>query len=303
MVYGRVAGVEKRVSRLVMGVDNQRAQTDADVLFDDYFEQGGNCFDSAYIYGQGACETVLGTWMRSREVREQVVVLDKGAHTPHCDPDSLTEELLISLDRLQTDYVDVYMMHRDNWDIPVDEFVDVLGGHWRAGRIRSYGLSNWYIPRIQQFNEHTARRKVPEIAAVSNNLSLAVMVEPPWDGCLHASDTLSRAWFEKTQTPLMPWSSQARGFFVRGGRHFFADSELARCWYAESNFRRLDRARELAAQKDVDAIHIALAYVLCQPFPTFPLIGPRSIGETRSSMRALDVELSPEQLRWLSLGT
>jgi aryl-alcohol dehydrogenase-like predicted oxidoreductase len=101
--------------------------------------------------------------------------------------------------------------------------------------------------------------------------------------------------------PLMPWSSQARGFFVRADPADKSDSSLVRCWYSEDNFRRLERARELAARRGVQPIVIALAYVLCQPFPTLPLIGPRTLAETRVSMQALDVKLSPEELRWLNL--
>ena len=68
-----------------------------------------------------------------------------------------------------------------------------------------------------------------------------------------------------------------------------------------ANFKRLERAKELAAKKNVLPINIALAYVLCQPFPTFPLIGPRTLEETRTSFPALDVDLTPEEVRWLNL--
>ena len=118
-----------------------------------------------------------------------------------------------------------------------------------------------------------------------------------------ASDPASRAWFEKTQTPLLAWSSQARGFFLpgRAGPEKRDDAELVRCWYSEDNFERLARVNELARKRNVLPINIALAYVLNQPFPTFALIGPRQLSETRTSLPALDVELSPDELRWLNL--
>jgi len=97
---GRIAGVDKPVSRLIMGVDNQTTMPHAAVMFDDFFERGGTCFDTAYIYGGGVCERLLGQWIANRGVREQVVILDKGAHTPFCTPDGLTRQLLESLDRL-----------------------------------------------------------------------------------------------------------------------------------------------------------------------------------------------------------
>ena len=72
-------------------------------------------------------------------VREKVVILGKGAHTPYCDPENLTRQLNESLERMQTDYVDVYMMHRDNPAIPVGKFIDVLNELVREGRIRVFG--------------------------------------------------------------------------------------------------------------------------------------------------------------------
>jgi len=301
MKYGEIPGVGKKVSRLVMGVDNQRTMPHANAMFDDFFERGGNCFDTAYIYGGGRCEELLGHWIKTRGVREQVVILDKGAHTPYCDPENLTKQLMISLQRLQTDYVDIYMLHRDNPEIPVREFVEVLNEHKNAGRIRAFGGSNWTIPRIKAFNACAKRLGLTGFAAVSNNFSLAEMVKPPWPGCIHSSDAASRAWFKRTQMILMPWSSQARGFFVVGDPGYLEDKSLVECWYSPDNFRRLERAKELARRRGCLPIQIALAYVLCQPFPTFPLIGPRQICETRTSVAALDIQLSKRELRWLNL--
>jgi predicted dehydrogenase/predicted oxidoreductase len=234
MKSGSIPGVEKPVARLVMGVDNQKAAPHAFAMFDDYFERGGNCFDTAWIYGSGACERVLGQWVRTRGVREQVVVLDKGAHTPFCDPESLTRQHKESLERLQTDYVDIYMLHRDNPAVPVGEFVEVLNEHRRAGRMRAFGGSNWTLPRVEAFNEYAKARGLAGMSAVSNQFSLARMVAPPWAGCLSASDPESRRWLERTGTPLMPWSSQARGFFLPGRARpeDRSDPELVKCWYA-----------------------------------------------------------------------
>jgi predicted dehydrogenase/aryl-alcohol dehydrogenase-like predicted oxidoreductase len=299
---GRIEGVEKGVSRLVMGVDNQKTMPPAAVLFDSFLERGGNCFDTAYIYGGGTCERVLGQWIRQRGVRREVVVLDKGAHTPHCFPEAITRQLLESLDRLQTDYLDIYMMHRDNPDVPVGEFVDVLNEHRAAGRVRAFGGSNWTIERIEAADAYARERGLAGFAAVSNNFSLARMVAPPWAGCVSSSDPAGRAWFTKTQVPLMPWSSQARGFFTdRAGPDKHQDRDLERCWYAEDNFRRRERAMDLAARRGVRPVAVALAYVLRQPFPTFPMIGPRTLEEFHTSLAALGLDLSAEDLAWLNL--
>ena len=302
MPCGRIAGLDKPVSRLIFGVDNQRNIAHASAVFDDFAERGGNCFDSAFIYGGGNHERLLGQWVKNRGLREQVVIITKGAHTPDCNPQALTRQLKMSLERQQIDGTDIYIMHRDNPEIPAGEFVDVLNEHVRAGRIRIFGGSNWALKRIEEANAYARQKGLQGFSVVSNNFSLARMVDPVWAGCIAASDADSRAWLAKTQMPLLPWSSQARGFFTgRVAPDNLSDKEMARCWYSEDNWKRRERACEMAAKRNVLPINIALAYVLCQPFPTFPLIGPRNVFETRTSLRAVEIKLTPEELKWLNL--
>ncbi len=111
----------------------------------------------------------------------------------------------------------------------------------------------------------------------------------PWNGCRHVTDPESKRWLTERQIPLLPWSSQARGFFTGRARpDDRSDQELVRCYYSDDNFERLRRAEKLGAEFGVAATAIALAFVLHQPFPTFPLFGPRSIAETRSSIDAAE---------------
>lgn len=302
MLYGRIPGIEKNVSRLVMGCDNQQDLSHASAMFDDYYERGGNAFDTGYIYGNGLQERLLGRWISTRGLREQTVIIAKGAHTPHCDPQSITRQLTESLDRLRTDHVDIYLMHRDNEDVPVGEFVDVLDDHVRAGRIRAFGGSNWSIARFDEANEYARVNGKQHFAMLSNHFGLAEAYDVPWAGCRHATDEASKRWLKHTQTPLFPWSSQARGFFAGRARpDDLSDRELVRCYYGVGNFERLRRAQQLGAELGVMATAVALAYVLHQPFPTFPLFGPRSIAETRTSMAGLTIELTDAQVRWLDL--
>jgi predicted dehydrogenase/aryl-alcohol dehydrogenase-like predicted oxidoreductase len=304
MQYGHLVGIDKPISRLVMGTMLEGAHLlvpHAFALFDDFFEHGGNCFDSAYIYAGGKSERILGQWIKSRGVRDEVVIIGKGAHPPHCSVEGLSRQLIESLDRMQLDGVDIYMMHRDNPEIPAGELVDVLNEHLQAGRMRAFGGSNWSIARVEEANAYAESKGLVGLSCISNNFSLARMVEPVWSGCISASDAESRAWFQKTGMPLFAWSSQARGFFVRADPEDQSDPELVRCWYSPDNFQRLDRVQHLAKRHNVSPLNIALAYVLRQRFPTFPLIGPRTLGETRTSLPALDIQLSPQELRWLNL--
>ncbi len=301
MKYARVPGLDKDVSRLVMGVDNQQTLTHAAAMFDDFVERGGTTFDTAYIYGGGRGEKLLGQWITSRGNRDEVVVIGKGAHTPYCDPESITRQLTESLERLQTDHVDLYLMHRDNEEIGVGEFVDVLDEHFKAGRIKAYGGSNWSTTRFDEANAYAEANGKQPFTLLSNHLSLARAYDVPWKGCRHVSDDESQAWLRDRQVALFPWSSQARGFFTgRATPEDRSDEELVRCFYSDENFRRLDRARELAAAKGVEPTAIALAWLLHQPYPVFPLIGPRHISETRTSLPGLSVDLTPEEVAWLT---
>ena len=191
-------------------------------------------------------------------------------------------------------------MHRDNLAVPVGEFIDVLNRHQREGRVAAFGVSNWTLPRVDEANAWAAAHGKKGFVAVSNNLSLARMTQPVWNGSLTVSDPASRAWFARTRMPLLAWSSQARGFFTdRADPSREPEPDLQRSWYSTANHARRARAYELAAKRGVEPVHVALAYVLCQPFPTFALIGPRTIAEFRSSLAGLALTLTPDELTWL----
>ncbi len=294
-----IAGLGKQAARLFMGAAQLREPRTAYALFDDYFERGGNAFDTGHIYGNS--EEVLGQWIANRGIREEVIILDKSAHTPRCTPEWFEREFTISLERLQTDYTDIYMLHRDNPDIPVGEFMDAMDRQVKAGRIRVLGVSNWSPERVDAANEYARQKGLTEITAVSNNMSLARMVAPPWPGALSAWEPAVRRWHTERNMILIPWSSQAKGFFTRADPEEVSDEDLVRCWYSDDNFLRFDRARDLAEKKGTTAIAISLAWVLHQEFPVFPLIGPRRIIETRTSLEALDVTLTADEVRWLNL--
>ena len=148
--------------------------------------------------------------------------------------------------------------------------------------------------------ERTGKR-APSV--LSNNFSLAEMNDPIWAGCVACSDAAWRKWLEERGIVNFAWSSQARGFFTDlAGRDKPGTPEIARVWYSEENFGRRDRAVELAGERGVSPLHVALAYVLGQPFQVVPLIGPRRLVELDDSLRALELELTPAEVRWLATG-
>lgn len=211
--------------------------------------------------------------------------------------------MLESLERLGVDTVDVYLLHRDNADVPVGEFMEVLDRHHRAGRIKCFGGSNWSLSRVKEANAYAEANGLAKMSVVSNQFSLARLMNPTWPGCLTSGTDEYRAWHEATQTPLLAWSSQARGFFAEGAPSADRiDGEMKWCWACDANFARRERARELAKARGVVAINVALAYVLAQPFPALGLIGPRTLEEMRIAWRALEVKLTPAEVAWLDTG-
>lgn len=298
----QIPGLAKPASVVALGFEFFPNFASASLTLDAFYEAGGNLFDTAYVYGGGKTEAIFGDWHTSRNVpREEIVLIGKGAHSPLCYPDMIAKQLDQSLERLKTDYVDAYFMHRDNLDIPVAEFVDAMDAEVRRGRIRGiFGGSNWTRERMDEAAAYAQKNGKQAPGALSNNFSLAEMLDPIWAGCVAASDDEWKSWLKSRQIPNFAWSSQGRGFFTdRAGRDKHDDEEIVRVWYSDRNFVRRDRAIELAQKLGRHPIHIALAYVIAQPFPVIPLIGPRTIAELEDSLSALNIVLTDEQVKWL----
>jgi len=299
----QIPGISKPASVVALGFEFFTNFASASLTLDAFYEAGGNLFDTAYVYGGGKTEAIFGDWHTSRNVpREEIVLIGKGAHSPLCYPDMISKQLDQSLERLKTDYVDVYFMHRDNLEVPVGEFVDAMDAEVRRGRIRGiFGGSNWTRERMDEAAAYAQKNGKQQPAALSNNFSLAEMLDPIWAGCVAASNDDWKSWLNARNVPNFAWSSQGRGFFTdRAGRDKRDDEEIVRVWYSDRNFERRDRAIELGQELGRLPIHIALAYVIAQPFPVIPLIGPRTIAELEDSLSALDISLTEDQLKRLA---
>ena len=299
----RIAGSDRDISMLVIGCDNRDTLAEGAIVWDAWWEAGGNAFDTGHIYGGGKHEALLGKWMKARGVANAANVIVKGAHSPYCVPDAIEVELDISLARLGLDHAPFYIMHRDNSEVPVGEFVDQLDALRTAGKIGAYGGSNWSAARLAEANAYAKANGKHPMTILNNNLSLAVMEIPLWGGCLSANNAETLAFLRETGTAHLSWSSQARGYFLRVGERFELpeDTNPDKCFASAENEERLRRATELARKKGVHPHNIATAWVLGQSFPSLALIGPRSPGEIASTLPALTLELSEGELAWLNL--
>lgn len=303
MKYGTIPGLDKKVSRFIFGCDNQTTFPHAQVMFDAWFERGGNAFDTAFVYGGGMQEKLLGQWIKARGVADQVVVTVKGGHTPCCNPTDIVKQFKTSLERLQLDRADIYIMHRDNLDLPAGELVDCLSELIDQKLLQVFGGSNWSIDRFEQANAYAKKHGRHPMTILNNNLSLALQIKPLWGGCVHSSDPKSLARLEQLKAVHFAWSSQARGYFLDDDQWQKLGPANFECWDCEENRARRQRAFELAKQKGVSAINIAAAYVLNQPFESFALVGPRTVEEIATTLPGLDITLTPAELAYLSMQT
>jgi aryl-alcohol dehydrogenase-like predicted oxidoreductase len=317
--YGRVSGVEKPVARIVQGTVMIRSEEEGDeersfALLDEVFAQGGTTFDTAHQYGGGDCERTLGRWVRDRGLRDEVVIIGKGAHhnedRKRVTPFDITGDLYDSLARLESDYIDLYLLHRDDPSVPVGPIVEVLNEHKEEGRIQAFGGSNWRPERLREANDYARENGLTPMVASSPNLSLALQVEEPWPDCVSISgDDEGRRWYEETGMPLFIWSTLAGGFF--SGRftrdnldtfEAYLDRICVETYCYEENFGRLDRASVLAREKGLTVPQVALSYVLAQPLEIFALVGCNTGEEFRVNVEAGGVALTPGEIAWLEKG-
>ncbi len=318
MKYGAIPGVTKPVAHVVQGtIMLSMAERDRSFeLLDAVFGQGGTTFDTAHVYGQGDVERTLGAWVNGRGLREQVVIIGKGAHPmqgrQRVTPADIASDVGESLERLGTDYIDLYLLHRDDPSQPVGPIVEVLNEQLRAGKIHAFGGSNWSHTRVAEANAYAAEHNLTPFVASSPNMSLAVQLKAPWEGCLSLSGpdgAEARDWYAAHNMPLFTWSSLAGGFF--SGRFkrdnldsfsTYLDKLCAETYGSEENFGRLDRATQLAGERGISVAQVALAYVLSLPLDIYALVGCWTGAEFGEAVQASEVQLTPDELVWLENG-
>jgi len=299
MQYGHIPGINKPVSRLIQGTasgfDPDNAE-EAFALLDMVFEHGFNTFDTAENYGP-AREIVFGQWLRTRGVRDQVVILAKGAHPyerNRVTPEDIEADMQGTMARMGVDYI-----------------VEALTKHQKAGRIGAFGGSNWAYERIQVANEYARAHNLTPFAVSNPNFSLAEQFVEPWANCVSISGPqgeAARQWYAQDGIALFAWSSLASGFFSerfqRDNAETFGKDDywaqlVLRSYCREPNFQRLDRVRELAQKKSLATPQIALAYVLNQPMNVFALTMCANREQFVANIAALELKLTPLEIAYL----
>jgi aryl-alcohol dehydrogenase-like predicted oxidoreductase len=317
MEYGHIPGVNKPVSRLVQGTLGVSADRldEGYALLDAIYAEGCNTFDTAHVYGRGENERIFGRWIRERGVRDQIVLIGKGAHhnedRSRVTPFDIEADLHDSFARFGFDYIDIYLLHRDDPSVPVGPIIEILNEYQANGHIGVFGGSNWSHERLEAASEYAYAHNLNPFAVSSPNFSLAEQREPPWRGCVSIaaeSGKAARDWYAAHNMPLLTWSSLAGGFFsgrfrrnqLEGFDDYF-DKLVVSSYCTDANFERLDRAEALARENGMTLPQIALAYVMSQPLDIYALVGCRTVEEFRDNVAALALKLTPEQLAWLDL--
>jgi 1-deoxyxylulose-5-phosphate synthase len=305
-----IPGLPGPVARIALGTANLSvARRDAAFeLLDAFVELGGTLIDTAMRYGNGESESVIGDWLRSRpEAARRVSILTKGAHPDEqwrsrMTPEVIAADASASLERLGVDHVALYLVHRDDTDVPAGEIIDALDEHVRTGRAARVGVSNWTVPRLREAVEWAAANHRPPIAISSSFLALAEPTAFPWAGCVSARDEATLAWHADSGVPLLAWSSQAAGFFADGFDPA-RSPEAASTYDTSANRERRDRARELGRERGKSAAQIALAWVLGEPSAPIAVAGARTPAALADAFESLHMPLTPAERRWLATGT
>ena len=288
-------------------------QSISDILLDTYFEAGGNFLDTAQVYAdwlpgeRSTSEKCLGRWMADRGTRERIVLSTKGAH-PRLESPSIARlartdirfDLEASLKNLRTDRIDLYWLHRDDPTRPVAEILETLNERVKAGQIRYFGCSNWSLPRIQAAQNLAWETGLQGFSANQLFWSLAAvdptgMPNPTWR--IMDSDTWS--YHRDQNLCAVAYSSQANGLFQKMAAGQPLSPDFLRRHPLADNQRRLTRIQALCAETGWTLTQVILGYLMSQPFPGLPLIGPRSLAQLKDCLPAQSVRLTPAQCQAL----
>ena len=273
-------------------------------------EAGINFFDTADMYSRGVSEEILGRALREFTTRDQAVVATKAFFPMGDGPNDgglsrkhLLESIDASLRRLGTDHVDLYQIHRFDPHTPIEETLEALDDIVRAGKARYTGASSMYAWQFARMLHVAERRGWTRFVAMQNHYNLVYREE------------------EREMLPLcraegigvIPWSPLARGFLA-GNRVRPADSEglpggatlraqtdeyAHDLYYAESDFRVVERLVELARRRGATPAQVALAWILRQPGVTAPIVGTTRLEHLDTLVAALDITLDDDECRLL----
>ncbi len=302
MLTRRLGATGLTVSRLGLGTmawGTRTSPEDARDLLTTFRAAGGTLVDTAHGYAGGMAEDLLGDFLEGPD-RDEVVVVTKsgisratGERVVDCSRRTMLHQLDLSLRRMRTDHVDVWLAHTWDDETPLEETVSALVHAWQSGRARYVGVSNhvgWQAARTMSLLESAG------VPLAANSVEYSLVERRPERELVAAATTLGFG--------LLPWSPLGRGVLTgryRGG--IASDSRLA-----SEEFSRfaghhvgdhtrgvVEAVRTAADGLGVPPAAVALAWVRDRPGVTAPVVGPRTPGQLAALLQSEDVEL-PTQI-------
>jgi len=311
--YVRLGRTGLKVSRLCLGAMTYGTSTWRPWVLDEAesrpfiaraLDAGINFFDTADMYSRGESERVLGRALHDLASRDQVVIATKAFYpvADHPNGGGLSRKHLMhaiddSLQRLGTDYVDLYQIHRFDYETPIEETLEALHDIVKAGKARYVGASSMFAWQFMKMLRTADAHGWTRFAAMQNHYNLIYREE------------------EREMMPLcreegigvIPWSPMARGFLA-GNRTRAKQGDTVRAktddfahemYYSDADFAIADRAAELARRRGVSAAQVALAWLLHQPGVTAPIVGASKPHHLDEAVAAATLRLEPEEMRSL----
>ncbi len=308
MEYQNLGRTGVKVSQLGLGCMMFGGKTELEEscqIIDRALEAGINFLDTANVYSRGKSEEVTGEALQRNGKRDRIILATK-VHGPMAEGDPnargnsrrhIVAQCEASLRRLQTDWIDLYQIHRPQSDIPIDETLRALDDLIRAGKVRYAGASTYGAWQLM------------ESLMVSRELGLSRFVceQPPYNLLDRRIERELIPFARSYGFGLIPWSPLGGGLLtgkysrenLEAGDGRYAGAEIPAHFarrLTEASFDRIDGLRELAEKKGVPLSRFALAWVVRRPGVSSTIIGPRTMEQLEDNLGALELKFSPEEL-------
>jgi aryl-alcohol dehydrogenase-like predicted oxidoreductase len=317
MYYGKIGSLEREVSRIMVGTAAEPFLSGGDAcdILDRMFSLGINTIDTARNYG--LAERSVGDWMEKRGNRADVVILSKCAHPDENSPrrvseKDIREDFEVSSGYLRTDYIDIYLLHRDDTSVPAGEVIEIMNALHEEGKIGVFGASNWTMERITEANEYAEKHGLIPFTVSSPNYCLAHQVTDMWGGGVTITGPENadvREWYRSAGMPIVAHSPLARGFLT--GRVKSGDPKSAEVldnfakagFLCDENLERLRRSEIMAEKKNCTVAQLSLAWIFSSPLDVYTAISTSNKARMEQNIAALDIRLTPAERDYLDLVT
>ncbi len=320
-----LTNTDLNISNICLGGGNFGTKLDKEHAFlvmDSYVEGGGNFIDTANVYcrwipGIGNCsEEFIGSWLKSRNTYNKVIIGTKGGHYDFSAPDvsrvtkaDIRNDLEESLHTLGIDRIDLYWLHRDDPDKDMGEIIDWMEELVQAGKIRYYGASNFSVERMKQANLYAKKTNIQGFSAVSNQWSAASLNHGNninQDTTMKFMDKDFYEWHKSTKIPIIPYTSTAYGFFeklhsfhpiVKDGSVLSTEvlesmeHQLLKAYLNQKNLEMYEDFLQIHTETGKSLFSISVAFLLNQPFDTAPVISVSKLEQLSGIREASDIVL------------